>query len=238
MHVEGFSKALTNGVNRYARARNLLKEKEDNFKGEDIREGLTAIISVRLRDPQFEGQTKAKLGNVTIRSLVERSTNKKLNEWLEENPREAGQIVQKSTAGGPGPHGGPGRARPDASQVGARRGRTAREALRLLLPRPQGVRAVHCRGELRRRFGQGRPRPPDAGHPAHPGQDPQRRAGPHRQDAEERRDPGADLGHRGRPGRRVRRDENPVSQGDPAGRRRRRREPHPDACCSPSSSGR
>jgi DNA gyrase subunit B len=96
MHVEGFSKALTNGINRYARARNLLKEKEENFKGEDIREGLTAIISVRLRDPQFEGQTKAKLGNVTIRSLVERSTNKKLNEWLEENPREASQIVQKS----------------------------------------------------------------------------------------------------------------------------------------------
>jgi DNA gyrase subunit B len=96
MHVEGFSKALTNGVNRYARNRNLLKEKEENLKGEDIREGLTAIISVRLRDPQFEGQTKAKLGNVTIRSLVERSTNRKLNEWLEENPREAGQIVQKS----------------------------------------------------------------------------------------------------------------------------------------------
>jgi DNA gyrase subunit B len=97
MHVEGFSKALTNGVNRYARARNLLKEKEENLKGEDIREGLTAIISVRLRDPQFEGQTKAKLGNVSIRSLVERSTNKKLNEWLEENPREASQIVQKAT---------------------------------------------------------------------------------------------------------------------------------------------
>jgi DNA gyrase subunit B len=96
MHVEGFSKALTNGVNRYARDRNLLKEKEENFKGEDIREGLTAIISVRLRDPQFEGQTKSKLGNVTIRSLVERSTNKKLREWLEENPKEANQIVQKS----------------------------------------------------------------------------------------------------------------------------------------------
>jgi DNA gyrase subunit B len=97
MHVEGFSKALTNAVNRYARTRNLLKEKEENLKGEDIREGLTAIISVRLRDPQFEGQTKAKLGNVSIRSLSERSTNKKLGEWLEENPREASQIVQKST---------------------------------------------------------------------------------------------------------------------------------------------
>ena len=126
MHEEGFSKALTNAVNRYARARNLLKEKEENLKGEDIREGLTAIISVRLRDPQFEGQTKAKLGNVTIRSLVERATNEKLAEWLEENPREANQIVQKSTAGGPGPHGRAGRPRPDPAQVRPRRGRPAR----------------------------------------------------------------------------------------------------------------
>jgi DNA gyrase subunit B len=97
MHEEGFKKALTNAVNRYARAKGTLKDKEDNFLGEDIREGLTAIISVRLRDPQFEGQTKAKLGNVSIRSLVERSTNEKLVDWLEENPREANQIVQKST---------------------------------------------------------------------------------------------------------------------------------------------
>ena len=97
MHVEGFSKALTNVVNRYARQRNLLKEKEENLKGEDIREGLTAIISVRLREPQFEGQTKGKLGNVSIRSLTERTVNKKLAEWLEENPREGSQIVQKST---------------------------------------------------------------------------------------------------------------------------------------------
>ena len=97
MHEEGFKKALTNAVNRYARAKGTLKEKEDNFQGEDIREGLTAIISVRLRDPQFEGQTKAKLGNVSIRSLVERATNEKLVDWLEENPREANQIVAKST---------------------------------------------------------------------------------------------------------------------------------------------
>ena len=97
MHEEGFKKALTNAVNRYARAKGTLKEKEENFQGEDIREGLTAIISVRLRDPQFEGQTKAKLGNVSIRSLVERATNEKLSDWLEENPREANQIVAKST---------------------------------------------------------------------------------------------------------------------------------------------
>ncbi|HVB50948.1 MAG TPA: DNA topoisomerase (ATP-hydrolyzing) subunit B [Acidimicrobiales bacterium] len=96
MHEEGFRKALTNVVNRYARKRNLLKEKEENLKGEDIREGLTAIVSVRLRDPQFEGQTKSKLGNVAIRSLVERATNEKLAEWLEENPREGSQIVAKS----------------------------------------------------------------------------------------------------------------------------------------------
>ena len=96
MHEEGFKKALTNVVNRYARVHNLLKEKEENLDGKDIREGLTAIISVRLRDPQFEGQTKAKLGNVPIRSLVERATNEKLAEWLEENPTEANQMVKKS----------------------------------------------------------------------------------------------------------------------------------------------
>ncbi len=96
MHEEGFRKALTNVVNRYARKRNLLKEKETNLLGEDIREGLTAIISVRLAEPQFEGQTKAKLGNVSIRSLVERTTNEKLSDWLEENPREGSQIVAKA----------------------------------------------------------------------------------------------------------------------------------------------
>lgn len=96
MHEEGFRKAITNVVNRYARKRNLLKEKDDNLLGEDIREGLTAIVSVRLAEPQFEGQTKGKLGNVSIRSLVERATNEKLADWLEENPREGNQIVAKA----------------------------------------------------------------------------------------------------------------------------------------------
>jgi DNA gyrase subunit B len=95
MHEEGFKKSLTNVANKYARAKGTLKEKDDNLLGEDIREGLTAIISVRLQDPQFEGQTKAKLGNVPVRSLVERATNEKLTDWFEENPREAGQIIQK-----------------------------------------------------------------------------------------------------------------------------------------------
>ncbi len=97
MHEEGFKKALTNVVNKYARARGSLKDKDVNLQGEDIREGLTAIISVRLADPQFEGQTKAKLGNVPMRSLVEKVTNEKLAEWFEENPREANQVVQKAS---------------------------------------------------------------------------------------------------------------------------------------------
>src|SRR5579859_1208162 len=96
MHEEGFKKALTNVVNKYARAKGFLKEKDENLLGEDIREGLVAIVSVKLRDPQFEGQTKAKLGNVPMRSLVERATNEKLAEWLEEHPAEGRQICQKS----------------------------------------------------------------------------------------------------------------------------------------------
>lgn len=97
MHEEGFRKSLTNVLNKYARGRGLLKEKEENLLGEDIREGLSAIIHVKLPEPQFEGQTKQKLGTVRIRSLVERITNEKLAEWLEEHPTEGKQIVQKST---------------------------------------------------------------------------------------------------------------------------------------------
>ena len=96
MHEEGFKKALTQVVNRYARDKGLLKERDDNLLGEDIREGLTAIIAVRLTDPQFEGQTKAKLGNVAMRSLVEKTTNEKLAYWLEENPTEARAAINKA----------------------------------------------------------------------------------------------------------------------------------------------
>jgi DNA gyrase subunit B len=97
MHEEGFKKALTNVVNRYAKGKGLLKDKEDNLLGEDIREGLTAIVSVKLRNPQFEGQTKAKLGNTEMRSLVEKATNEKLADWLEEHPTEARQAVGKAS---------------------------------------------------------------------------------------------------------------------------------------------
>ncbi len=98
MHVEGFKTALTSVVNKYARAKNLLKEKDPNLTGEDIREGITAIVSVKLREPQFEGQTKAKLGNVPMRSFVQKATNERLAEWLEENPTEANKVVKKGLA--------------------------------------------------------------------------------------------------------------------------------------------
>jgi DNA gyrase subunit B len=97
MHEEGFKKALTNVVNRYARNKGHLKEKDENLLGEDIREGLTAIVSVKLHNPQFEGQTKTKLGNTEIRGFVEKATNQKLAEWLEEHPNEGKAIVTKST---------------------------------------------------------------------------------------------------------------------------------------------
>jgi DNA gyrase subunit B len=97
MHEEGFKKALTNAVNKYARARGLLKDKDVTLQGEDIREGLTAIVSVKLRNPQFEGQTKSKLGNTEMRSFVEKATNEKLGDWFEEHPSEGRQAVLKAT---------------------------------------------------------------------------------------------------------------------------------------------
>ncbi len=98
MHEEGLKKALTNVVNRYARNKGLLKEKDDNLLGEDVREGLTAIVSVKLRDPQFEGQTKTKLGNTSMRSLVETTVNEHLMTWFEEHPGDAKRIVTKGSS--------------------------------------------------------------------------------------------------------------------------------------------
>ena len=228
MHEEGFKKSLTNVANKYARAKGTLKEKDDNLLGEDIREGLTAIISVRLQDPQFEGQTKAKLGNVPVRSLVERATNEKLAEWFEENPREANQIIQKGLL--------------------AARARVAARSARDLTRRKSALdgaglpgKLVDCSSKDPREselfIVEGNSAGGSAKDARNPrtqailpirGQDPQRRAGPHRQDAEEHRDPGADLGHRRRPGRGLRRHQDPLPQGDHPGRRRRRRLPHPD----------
>ena len=95
-HLSGFNAALTRTLNKVARDMGLLKEKEDNLEGEDVREGLAAVVSVKLQNPQFEGQTKTKLGNPWVKGFVESNVNTKLSEFLEENPTDAKQIIQKA----------------------------------------------------------------------------------------------------------------------------------------------
>ena len=95
-HEEGFRTALTKAVNEFARSKKLLKDKDRNLSGEDVREGLTAVISVKVRNPQFEGQTKTKLGNTEIRSYVQKTLNRMLPEWLERYSKDARRIVEKA----------------------------------------------------------------------------------------------------------------------------------------------
>ncbi|MEY9870850.1 DNA gyrase subunit B [Streptacidiphilus sp. MAP12-33] len=95
-HEEGFRAALTGLVNRYARDKKLLRDKDDNLTGEDIREGLTAIISLKLSEPQFEGQTKTKLGNTEAKTFVQKVVNEHLGDWLDRNPNEGADIIRKA----------------------------------------------------------------------------------------------------------------------------------------------
>ncbi|MBT8215140.1 MAG: DNA topoisomerase (ATP-hydrolyzing) subunit B [Acidimicrobiia bacterium] len=96
-HEEGFRKALTRALNDFARGRNILKEKDANLQGEDVREGLTAIVSAKVRQPQFEGQTKTKLGNTEIRSFVEKAMNSLFPEWMERHPGDGRRITDKAS---------------------------------------------------------------------------------------------------------------------------------------------
>ena len=96
-HEEGFRAALTSVVNKYARDQKLLKEKDDNLTGEDVREGLTAIVSIKLAEPQFEGQTKTKLGNTEAKSFVQKVANDHLRDWFDRNPGEAKDIINKAS---------------------------------------------------------------------------------------------------------------------------------------------
>ncbi|MEY9852516.1 DNA gyrase subunit B [Leifsonia sp. EB41] len=95
-HEEGFRAALTTLVNKYAREKNILKEKDDNLSGEDVREGLTAVISVKLSEPQFEGQTKTKLGNTEAKAFVQKVVGDQLGDWFDRNPNQAREIIRKS----------------------------------------------------------------------------------------------------------------------------------------------
>ena len=133
-HEEGFRKALTKAINDFARAKNILKEKDSNLTGEDVREGLTAIVSVRVKDPQFEGQTKTKLGNTEIRSYVEKSSEP-------EDPRVAGALLARSPSDRrevhqrrQGERSSPQGERVDSAQIRSRVGGPPRQAGGLLEP--------------------------------------------------------------------------------------------------------
>ncbi|WP_207455359.1 DNA topoisomerase (ATP-hydrolyzing) subunit B [Desertivibrio insolitus] len=95
-HEEGFRAALTSLVNRYAREKNMLREKDENLTGDDVREGLTAIISVKLSEPQFEGQTKTKLGNTEAKAFVQRVVGTELADWFDRNPNQAKDVIRKA----------------------------------------------------------------------------------------------------------------------------------------------
>ncbi|HOW93231.1 MAG TPA: DNA topoisomerase (ATP-hydrolyzing) subunit B [Mycolicibacterium fallax] len=97
-HEEGVRSALTSGVNKYAKDKKLLKDKDPNLSGDDIREGLAAVISVKVSDPQFEGQTKTKLGNTEVKSFVQKTCNEQLTHWFEANPAEAKTVVNKAVS--------------------------------------------------------------------------------------------------------------------------------------------
>jgi DNA gyrase subunit B len=95
-HEEGFRAALTTLVNRYAREKNIIKEKDENLSGDDVREGLTAVISVKLAEPQFEGQTKTKLGNTEAKAFVQRVASQQLGDWFDRNPTQARDVIRKA----------------------------------------------------------------------------------------------------------------------------------------------
>ena len=97
-HEEGFRAALTNTANKWGENWGLIKKPEDRLSGDDIREGLTAIISIKLAEPQFEGQTKTKLGNTEARSFVQQVVNSQLGDWFEQNPGEGKLIIRKGQA--------------------------------------------------------------------------------------------------------------------------------------------
>ena len=157
-HEEGFRSALTSLINNWGEEWNLIKKREDRVSGDDVREGLTAIISIKLGEPQFEGQTKTKLGNTEAKGFVQRLVNEQLGTWLEKNPAEGRDIVRKAQAAAYARV-----AARKARELGtlpqgpARRRRAPRQARRLPVDEPGGVRDLRGGGRLRRRLGQGWP---------------------------------------------------------------------------------
>ena len=185
-HLSGFKAALTRTLNDYARKNGFLKEKDDNLEGEDVREGLAAVISVKLQDPQFEGQTKTKLGNAWVRGLVEQTVNVEARR-VPRGERDRGEADHPEGARrakrAPGRAQGP---RADAAEERARQHVAARQARRLLDQRSRVGRALPRRGQLGRRLRDRRAGPHVPGDPAAARQGDQLREEPDQQGALER----------------------------------------------------
>ncbi len=234
-HEEGFRAALTSLVNSFGEDQGMIKKKEDRLTGDDIREGLTAIISVKLGNPQFEGQTKTKLGNTEVKGFVQRVVNDRLGAWFEQNPQEGSEIIRKATAAA-------------SARIAARKARDlARNRKGLLggggLPgklsdcqstNPEECEVYIVEGDSAGGSAKGGRDPEVPGDPADPGQDPERREGPDRPGPAEQRGPGDHLRTRHRHPRGLRRGEAPVPQDRDHGRRRRRRPAHPDPAAHPA----
>ena len=197
-HLSGFRSALTRTLNAIARNRNLLKEKDENLSGEDVREGLTAVVSVKLADPQFEGQTKGKLGQPADRGPGQGGRQPAARRFPRGAPGRRPPDPGQGGGRGPGPRRRAQGARPDPAEVRARELDAARQARRLLGQGPRAGGAVHRRGRLGGRLGEAGPRPEHPGGAAAARQDHQRREEPDRQGPLQQRDPGADHGDRHR----------------------------------------
>jgi DNA gyrase subunit B len=235
-HEEGFRAALTKLINEFARKQNVLKEKEENLTGDDVREGLTAVISVKLAEPQFEGQTKTKLGNSEVKGFVQRAMTDEFGAWLERNPGVGKEIVRKAIQAA-------------TARVAARK---AREATRKRVLESGGLpgKLRDCQAKdpavsevfivegdsaggsaVRAR------RVVQPGDPPHTRENPQRREGADRQDPGQPGGPGFDLRVRDRHRRGLRHREGSLPQDHSDGRCRCRRHAHPDPAADACSSG-
>jgi DNA gyrase/topoisomerase IV subunit B len=227
-HVTGFRAAADELVNDWARRAGILKDADGNLSGDDVREGLTAVVSVKLTDPQFEGQTKAKLGNAEVKGQVQTALGDAISQYLDENPGDGRRIIEKCLTL-PAHARRPARPATSCSARARSRACRSRQARRLPGARPGAERDLHRRGRLGRWIGEGGPRSALPGDPADVRQGPERREGPARQGPLEREDPAADHRPRRRHRRGLRPHEDPLPPDHHHDRRRRRRRPHPDA---------